>query len=432
MRARTPLRISFAGGGTDVSPFPETEGGAVLSATIDRYVLGSLAVHADSHLRIESRDYGISVQLAPDEGFQLDGNLDLIKAALRRGWRDGPNGYGIILSSSAPPGSGLGASSAMVVTVVAMLNEYYGMPMGEYEVAHLASVIEREDMNIAGGLQDYYAAAFGGFNYIEFGRQVVVNPLRVRDYIIGELEMNLVLCFTGGTRRSDHIISDQTERYTRSEVDATEGLRAAERAGSGHEGGLAEGAAGRFRLASGPGVASQEEDVTQDQHAFHRRDLRGGHAERCRRGQGDRSRRGWLHAALRRLREPAPGGRGAGTARRDRKRVLFRSARGAGLEALDLFSHRQPVAVSPLDAVFLDRDGTINVKAPEGSYICSPAQLRLLPRAGKAVRALNDAGIPGAGRHEPARSGFREDELGRRPPRERGIGGSVAAFRGQG
>ena len=179
VRARTPLRISFAGGGTDVSPFPETEGGAVLSATIDRYVLGSLAVHADSHLRIESRDYGVSVRLAPDEGFQLDGNLDLIKAALRRGWRDGPNGYGIILSSSVPPGSGLGASSAMVVTVVAMLNEYYGMPMGEYEIAHLASVIEREDMNIAGGLQDYYAAAFGGFNYIEFGEQVVVNPLRV-------------------------------------------------------------------------------------------------------------------------------------------------------------------------------------------------------------------------------------------------------------
>ncbi len=225
VRARTPLRISFAGGGTDVSPFPETEGGAVLSATIDRYVLGSLAAHGDSHLRIESRDYGVSLQLAPGEGFEFDGNLDLVKAVLRRGWREGPNGYGMILSSSAPPGSGLGASSAMVVTVVAMLNEYYGMPMGEYEVAHLASMIEREDMKIAGGLQDYYAAAFGGFNYIEFGEQVVVNPLRVRDYIIGELEMNLVLCFTGGTRRSDHIISDQTERYTRSETDTLKGLR---------------------------------------------------------------------------------------------------------------------------------------------------------------------------------------------------------------
>src|SRR5271155_2110345 len=153
VRARTPLRISFAGGGTDVAPFPETEGGAVLSATIDRYVLGSLAVHTDRHLRIESRDYGVSLQLAPNEGFELDGNLDLVKAALRRSWRDGPGGYGIILSTSGPPGSGLGTSSAMVVTVVALLNEFYGVPMGEYEVAHLASVIQREDMKIAGGLQ---------------------------------------------------------------------------------------------------------------------------------------------------------------------------------------------------------------------------------------------------------------------------------------
>jgi D-glycero-alpha-D-manno-heptose-7-phosphate kinase len=119
----------------------------------------------------------------------------------------------------------LGSSSAMVVTVVALLNEYYGIAMGEYEVAHLASVIEREDMKIAGGLQDYYAAAFGGFNYVEFGEQVIVNPLRVREDVIGELEMNLVLCFTGATRRSDSIISDQTERYTRSEHGTLDGLR---------------------------------------------------------------------------------------------------------------------------------------------------------------------------------------------------------------
>jgi D-glycero-alpha-D-manno-heptose-7-phosphate kinase len=225
VRARTPLRISFAGGGTDVSPFPETEGGAVLSATIDRYVLGSLATHAHSHLSIESRDYGISLQLAPKDGFALDGNLDLVKAALRRVWREEEHGYGIILSSSAPPGSGLGSSSAMVVTVVALLNEYYGVAMGEYEVARLAALIEREDMRIVGGLQDYYAATFGGFNYIEFGEQVIVNPLRVREDVIGELEMNLLLCFSGATRRSDSIISDQTERYARSELDAIAGLR---------------------------------------------------------------------------------------------------------------------------------------------------------------------------------------------------------------
>jgi D-glycero-alpha-D-manno-heptose-7-phosphate kinase len=225
VRARTPLRISFAGGGTDISPFPETEGGAVLSATIDRYVHGSLSAHAHSHVSIESRDYGVSVQMAPGDRFELDGNLDLVKAAVRRVWRRDDHGYGITLSSSAPPGSGLGSSSALVVTVVALLNEHYGVAMGEYEVARLASVVEREDMHIAGGLQDYYAAAFGGFNYIEFGEQVIVNPLRVREDVIGELEMNLLLCFTGATRRSDSIISDQTERYVRSEAEALDGLR---------------------------------------------------------------------------------------------------------------------------------------------------------------------------------------------------------------
>jgi D-glycero-alpha-D-manno-heptose-7-phosphate kinase len=225
VRARTPLRISFAGGGTDVSPFPETEGGAVLSATIDRYVHGSLVTHAHSHVNIESRDYGITVQLAAGGAIEPDGNLDLVKAAVRRVWREEEQGYRITLSAGAPPGSGLGSSSALVVTVVALLNEYYGVAMGDYDVARLASVIEREDMHIAGGLQDYYAATFGGFNYIEFSEQVIVNPLRVREDVISELEMNLVLCFTGATRRSDSIISDQTERYTRSEAGALEGLR---------------------------------------------------------------------------------------------------------------------------------------------------------------------------------------------------------------
>ncbi len=208
-----------------MAPFPQDEGGAVLSATIDRYVLGSLVAHDAGHMRVESLDYGVSLDLAPGEDFASDGKLDLVKAAIKRVWREDQRGYGIVLSSSAPPGSGLGSSSAMVVTVVSLLNEYYGVAMGEYEVAQLAALIEREDMGIAGGLQDYYAAAFGGFNYIEFAEQVIVNPLRVREDVVGELEMNLLLCFTGATRRSDDIISDQTQRYTRAEVSSLSGLR---------------------------------------------------------------------------------------------------------------------------------------------------------------------------------------------------------------
>ena len=225
IRARTPLRLSFAGGGTDVAPFPEREGGAVLSATIDHYVLGSLMSHPHDNVVIESRDYGISLELVPEADFEPDGELDLVKAALRRGWRKDGRGYGITLASSAPPGSGLGSSSAMVVTVVALLNGYYGVPMDEYEVARLASVIEREDMGIVGGLQDYYAAAFGGFNYIEFGDEVIVNPLRIPTDTVAKLEMNLLLCFTGATRQSDEIIADQSGRYRRSEQGPTQGLR---------------------------------------------------------------------------------------------------------------------------------------------------------------------------------------------------------------
>jgi D-glycero-alpha-D-manno-heptose-7-phosphate kinase len=118
VRARTPPRTSFAGGRNDIPPFPETERGAVLSATIDRCVLGSLATPAHSHLSIESRNYGIGLKLAPADGFAPAGNLNLLKAPLRRVWVQEDHGYGAILSSSARPGSGLGSSSAMVVTVV--------------------------------------------------------------------------------------------------------------------------------------------------------------------------------------------------------------------------------------------------------------------------------------------------------------------------
>lgn len=224
-RARAPVRISFAGGGTDVSPFPETEGGVVLSATIGRYAHASLSPHELGHVRVESVDYGMSIDLRTQGEFEFDGDLDLVKAAIRRVWREEEPGYSLLSSSAAPPGSGLGSSSAMVVAIVAVLNEYYGIAMSDYEVARTASVIERVDLGIDGGLQDHYAAAFGGFNFIEFTDQVIVNPLRIRADTIAELEMNLMLCYTGTTRRSDGIITDQTKRLKDANPDTLEGLR---------------------------------------------------------------------------------------------------------------------------------------------------------------------------------------------------------------
>jgi D-glycero-alpha-D-manno-heptose-7-phosphate kinase len=226
VRAKAPLRVSFAGGGTDVSPFPETEGGVGLSATIDRYAYGSLRRRHDGTVSIESVDFGLSLNFPATEDPTFDGKLDLVKAAIRRLCKDDDSGYDLVLRSNAPPGSGLGSSSTMMVALVGLLREYYGLQLSDYEVAHLAWEIERRDLGIKGGLQDQYAATFGGFNYIEFGEQVIVNPLRIRDSTINELELNLLLCYTGVTRESANIIADQTSRVQSAESQALEGLRA--------------------------------------------------------------------------------------------------------------------------------------------------------------------------------------------------------------
>lgn len=226
IRAKAPLRVSFAGGGTDVPPFPADEGGAVLSATINRYAYASLRPREDRQITMQSLDFGVSVDFGIDEPLLFDGRLDLIKAPVARFLdRDG-HGFDLFLHSSAPPGSGLGSSSAMVVTVVGLLQEHYRLALTDYEIAQLAYSLEREDLGIRGGLQDHYAATFGGFNFIEFeADHVVVNPLRVDVATINELEHNMLLCYTGRTRLADHIIDDQVDRYRREDAEATEGLR---------------------------------------------------------------------------------------------------------------------------------------------------------------------------------------------------------------
>ncbi len=226
IRAKAPLRVSFAGGGTDVPPFPAREGGLVLSSTINRYAYGSLRPRDDGRITVESVDFGLALDVSVDDELAFDGQLDLVKAAIRRLGQDERRGYDLVLRSSAPPGSGLGSSSTVMVALVALLQEYYRLPLTEYETAQLAFVIEREDLGIQGGLQDHYAATFGGFNFMEFGEHVVVNPLRVRESVINELEINLVLCFTGVTRESAGIIVDQTARVHEKEDRALEGLRA--------------------------------------------------------------------------------------------------------------------------------------------------------------------------------------------------------------
>jgi D-glycero-alpha-D-manno-heptose-7-phosphate kinase len=200
-RAKAPLRVSFAGGGTDVPPFPAREGGLVLSATINRYAYGALAPRDDGTIGVESVDFGVSMDFGSEEDLIFDGRLDLVKAAIRK---LGRGGFDLFLHSNAPPGSGLGSSSTVMVCLIGLLKEFHRLPLTDYEIAHMAYSVERQDLGIKGGLQDQYAATFGGFNFIEMdGDRVVVNPLRVSADVVHELEHNMLLAYTGRTRASD-------------------------------------------------------------------------------------------------------------------------------------------------------------------------------------------------------------------------------------
>ncbi|MBN2092104.1 GHMP kinase [candidate division KSB1 bacterium] len=212
IRAKAPLRISFCGGGTDVAPYPQEKGGVVLSATIDKYAYASLVERNDDQIHLHSLDYDIVAKYHVNGPLPFNGELDLAKAVVR--YFTPQKGIDLFLHSDAPPGSGLGSSSTLTVAMVGAFKHWQNEPLTDYEIAELTYQIERIDLGIAGGMQDQYAATFGGFNFIEFfDKTVIVNPLRINDSIINELEYNLILCYTGKTRLSANIVANQTRSY---------------------------------------------------------------------------------------------------------------------------------------------------------------------------------------------------------------------------
>lgn len=215
IRSKAPLRISFAGGGTDVEPYLSERGGVVLSTTVDKYAYGSLRFREDRQITVTSLDYDVVAKYKLDEPLIYDGNLDLVKAVIRRLNReDSSQGLDFFLHSDAPPGSGLGSSSAVVVALIGLFKHWLHLPLTHYEIADLAYHIERVDLSIKGGKQDQYAATFGGFNFIEFYRDAtIVNPLRIPADVLNELHYNLLLCYTGKTRLSARIIDTQVQGY---------------------------------------------------------------------------------------------------------------------------------------------------------------------------------------------------------------------------
>jgi D-glycero-alpha-D-manno-heptose-7-phosphate kinase len=224
VRATAPLRISFVGGGTDFPHYFERQGGAVLSATIDHVVRVSVTPRADRQVRVRSLDLGHLVEYRLDEGPRYDGVMDLAKAAIERIGVDG--GVNVAIWSEAPAGSGLGGSSALVTAVVAALAAFDDRMLTADELARVAYAIERDDLGIAGGWQDQYAAAFGGCNLLEFSSAgTAVTPVRASEETFDRLQANLLLCYTGAVRRNVGLIDTQIFLYRQGREDTVLGMK---------------------------------------------------------------------------------------------------------------------------------------------------------------------------------------------------------------
>ena len=212
-RSRAPFRIGLAGGGTDVSPYSDQYGGAILNATVSLYSYTTIVPREDNKIIIRSIDNDVVLEFDSVPELPIDGHLDLQKGIYNRIVKDFNNGkslsFEMITSMDVSTGSALGTSSTLVISILGAFVEWLKLPLGEYDIADLVYAIERVDLNMAGGKQDQYAATFGGVNFMEFydNDKVIVNPLRVRDELLQELQFNLILYYTKTTRKSANIIS---------------------------------------------------------------------------------------------------------------------------------------------------------------------------------------------------------------------------------
>ncbi len=214
IRSRAPLRLGLAGGGTDVSPYSDIFGGAVLNATVNLYAYASIEPRNDNRIFIRSVDKELLFEGDSVKSLEINGELDLVKGVYNRIIRDyklKPLSFSLTSYVDAPAGSGLGTSSTLVTAVLGAFSEWLKLPLGEYDMARLSYEIERTDLGMAGGKQDQYAATFGGINFMEFydNGKVIVNPLRIKDQVLNELSNNIILYYTRTSRISSEIIMEQ-------------------------------------------------------------------------------------------------------------------------------------------------------------------------------------------------------------------------------
>ncbi|MDO7786863.1 GHMP family kinase ATP-binding protein [Desulforamulus aquiferis] len=230
IRSKAPLRLGLAGGGTDVSPFSDAHGGCVLNVTIDMYAYCTIEPTNDGIVGFYAVDRSEQFVSPSVPRFEIDSTLKLHKGIYNRIVNEFTKGeklsFRMTTYSDAPAGSGLGSSSTMVVAILKAYMEWLNLPLGEYDLASLAYEIERVDLKLSGGKQDQYAATFGGFNYIEFYKdnRVVVNPLRIKNWIKNEIESSLILYYTGTSRESAAIIEEQIRNTSAKNSSGLSGL----------------------------------------------------------------------------------------------------------------------------------------------------------------------------------------------------------------
>jgi D-glycero-alpha-D-manno-heptose-7-phosphate kinase len=218
IRARVPVRVSFSGGGTDMSHHINSQSSFIFSSTIDKYCTATILPRADDHICIISKDLDQSCESSTVDELKYDGVLDLLKAAIKMMQ---PNfGFNLETLSDIEVGTGLGGSSAMVVAVIGALNHFRNEnQLDLYHIADLAYQAERIELGIEGGWQDQYTTTFGGFNWVEFRQnEVVVQPLRFQREVMLELEYNMMLFRIGGNHDSGRIQQEKNEKSQFSET----------------------------------------------------------------------------------------------------------------------------------------------------------------------------------------------------------------------
>src|SRR3989442_3031765 len=223
IRARAPLRVSYAVGGTDVPPYPGLMGGVVLSSTIQNYAYCSIAARSDGRISVSREDQDVRYGPETLQDLKGGGEVEFVCAVAKRFGAD--QGFDTSLRYDAVPGTGLGSSSALCVSLIGAFRDWKGASMTDYDIANLAYDVERKDVGVPGGMQDQYASTFGGFNLIEFKKEAtIVNALRIKRETLNELEYSSLLCFTATTRRSGGILQRQIESYEHKDSRVMEAL----------------------------------------------------------------------------------------------------------------------------------------------------------------------------------------------------------------